>query len=94
MQSVKQANTATTGFYTLFRGTVSGTNLATGSITSFALTAVVATEEYNSMPMQYLDSPNTTSATTYTAGFKVDSGTASANFAGTTSVMILMEIGA
>ena len=93
-QPVRQQTTSTTQLNTLFRGTVAGTNLATGSIVCFAFTAVVATEEYNTTPMQFLDSPNTTSATTYTAGVKVDGGTAQTSYAGSTSVMILMEIGA
>ena len=94
MQAAKQVTTSTSQFTTLFRGTVAGTNLATGALTSFGLAAVVSAEVYNMIPMQFLDSPNTTSATTYTSGVKVDGGTATINFAGATSVMILMEIAA
>lgn len=94
MQNSKQVTTSTTQLTTLFRGTVAGTNLATGSLTSFGLIAVVSSENYDMIPMQFLDSPNTTSATTYTSGVRVDGGTATINFAGTTSVMTLMEISA
>jgi hypothetical protein len=94
MQNCKQVTTSTTQITTLFRGTVAGTNLATGSLTSFGLIPVVSAENYDIISMLFLDSPNTTSATTYTSGFRVDGGTATINFAGTTSVMILMEIAA
>ena len=46
-------------------------------------------------PMQYLDSPNTTSATTYTVYFSRDgSGTASVNWNNSRGVLTAMEISA
>jgi len=81
--------------HTLFRGTVSGTNLASDGLGNMQASA--ANLRFN-QSAQYLDSPNTTSATTYTVGFKVEStqtGTVSTGGAGTsTSVLILMEIAA
>jgi hypothetical protein len=80
------------GSFTLFRGTVAGTNLAgaSGIVALYSsgvdLMAPVAT--------QFLDSPATTSATTYTLGMKVDSGTLEVQRGSTTSVMILAEVSA
>jgi hypothetical protein len=63
------------GYYTVYRGTTSGTNLgnATGGFTAGygASSAVTSTASAN-----YLDSPATTSATTYTVAIKSETGTA------------------
>ena len=93
MQVGKQTGVSSQ-LHTLFRGTVAGTNLATGAIVSFGLITVQSVENTDMIAMQFLDSPSTTSATTYTAGFRVDGNTGTIQFAGATSVMILMEIGA
>ena len=93
MQVAKQTGVSSQ-LHTLFRGTVAGTNLATGAIVSFGLITVQSVENTDMIAMQFLDSPSTTSATTYTAGFRVDGNTGTIQFAGATSVMILMEIGA
>jgi len=81
--------------HTLFRGTVAGTNLASDCFGNMQATA--ASLRFN-QSVQYLDSPNTTSATTYTVGFKVENtqtGTVTTAGAGVvTSVLILMEISA
>jgi len=79
---------------TVFRGTVSGTNLGhsdAGFGTSYADNALTK----NNISANYLDSPSTTSATTYTVGIKtINSGTAIFSVNGETSVLTLMEIGA
>ena len=71
---------------TIFRGTVAGTNLSPGD--AFA-------RLYNSsasMAINYLDSPATTSATTYTLGVKVGGGTGYLHLLGATSVLTLIEV--
>lgn len=78
---------------TIFRGTVAGTNLAGatgfGSIYS-ASGAIEAPFAAN-----FLDSPATTSATTYTLGMKIGSSTtASAQVNGCTSTITLIEVSA
>ena len=85
------------GFATLFRGTVAGTNLAAGSDTAFVnLLAVSAGETRGSMTASFLDSPATTSATTYTVGIKVNSAgpTLMACPGGMTGTLVLQEISA
>jgi hypothetical protein len=80
--------------HTAFRGTVAGTNLATDNLGFIQSGANSMRLNVNS---QFLDSPSTTSATTYTVGFKVESGqTGSVNpgAGNSTAVLILMEIAA
>ncbi len=50
---------------TLFRGTISGTEIYSGSFYN------AATDGKGSFVLEYLDSPSTTSAQTYTLGMKV-----------------------
>ena len=68
-------NGANDGIFTLFRGTVAGTDLATTSAIGFA-SLYVGGSNPTSAPggLTYLDSPATTSATTYTIGIKCKSG--------------------
>ena len=78
---------------TIFRGTVAGTNLfgapGSGSIYS-AADAIEAPYASN-----FLDSPTTTSATTYTVGMKIGSSTtATAQVNGCTSTITLIEVSA
>jgi len=85
-------NTASRYVYsTLFRGTVSGTNLAPGSegmgVSRISNESVVAT-----VGGEFLDSPSTTSSQTYTVGFKCNAGQATAQINGTNSSLVLMEI--
>ena len=87
-------NTASRYVYsTLFRGTVSGTNLAPGSegmgVSRISNESVVAT-----VGGEFLDSPSTTSSQTYTVVFKCNGGQATAQINGTNSSLVLMEIGA
>ncbi len=72
----------------LFRGTVSGTNLA-GQLLSDMDSAATMTASFN-----YLDSPNTTSAQTYTLGYKTNSNltTVYVQRNGSSGMMTLMEI--
>ena len=73
---------------TLFRGTVAGTNLAPDYLTN----------TYNLNPLPFavnaLDSPNTTSATTYTLAMKVTAATGYIQSGSATSSLTLMEISA
>ena len=81
------------GNCTIFRGTVAGTNLATGSA---AYMTRILTGAYGAFVPIFLDSPNTTSATTYTVGLRsghTDTTTRAQAFDGTGSI-VLMEISA
>jgi hypothetical protein len=82
------------GNFTIFRGTVAGTNLA-ASGTGFNIIYSSSTDLMTPVAMQYLDSPATTSATTYTIGMRVDSGgTLQVQRSSATAVLILMEVSA
>jgi hypothetical protein len=78
-------------YATVFRGTVAGTNLATTANTGFATVfpAVVGNGSFT-----FLDSPNTTSAQTYTVGIRSAGGSATASWAyqSGTTVITLMEV--
>ena len=76
---------------TIFRGTVTGTNLAAG--TQFSNTYALHPLPF---AMNYLDSPATTSATTYTLGYFSTNPAATAymHAAPATSVLTLMEVSA
>ena len=70
---------------TIFRGTVAGTNLASDAFARL----------YNSSAssaINFLDSPATTSATTYTLGVKMGGGTGYLHLLGATSVLTLIEV--
>ena len=86
---------STTGIHsvaTVFRGTVSGTNLGHSSFgfgSSYASGDLVK----NNIIANYLDTPSATSATTYTVGIKSESaGTTIISVNGETSTITLMEI--
>jgi len=89
------ANANGSGDFTLFRGTVAGTNLATGSAAMFG-TVYTRDTTYGAGTAIFLDSPNTTSATTYTLGIKAESGanTIRAQAFDRTGQIVLMEVGA
>lgn len=86
---------STASIYTLFRGTVSDTNLGTANNPSFkgfgqaynASSAVRAIASWN-----FVDSPNTTSQTRYTVGFNPQSGGAEVMAEERTGVLTLMEV--
>jgi hypothetical protein len=80
------------GSFTLFRGTVAGTNLA--GATGLTRIYSSSTDLMTSVATQFLDSPATTSATTYTLGMKVDTGTLEVQTSSTTAVIILAEVAA
>ena len=81
---------------TLFRGTVAGTNLATGGDPAFGnILAVTGAQLRGTYSASFLDSPATVSATTYTLGIKVSSGTTlTAMINGTTGTIVVSEISA
>ena len=64
-------STAYTGRYTIFRGTVSGTNLGNGASGMLELYSNVG-QIRTIVALSYLDSPATTSATTYTMAMTTD----------------------
>ena len=74
----------------IFRGTVSGTNLTGNASTKYNH----SNSEPSDMVNTHLDSPNTTSATTYTLGIRpsVNGQTVYANDANTEGTITLMEI--
>jgi len=86
--------TATSGIYTVFRGTVAGTNLgnATWGFTNLYSAAGAVT---GSISINYLDSPSTTSSQTYTYAMRSEAGSAThINANGQKSTITLMEIAA
>lgn len=80
---------------TIFRGTVSGTNLGNGNEGMAAIrnATVTASTTRATFGLNYLDSPATTSAQTYTLGFRNTAITGKINV-GAKSVMTLLEIAA
>jgi hypothetical protein len=90
------ANSASAGMsVTVFRGTVSGTNLGSATWGFGALNAV-GSAIYTPYAITVQDSPATTSATTYTVGFKSDnaSNTVTTCSLTTPASITLMEIAA
>ena len=81
------------GTFTLFRGTVAGTNLGNGANGMGSIYANSAVAHRSSVTLEYVDSPNTTSSVTYTLGMRQSSTTLlySAPNNETTS-LILMEV--
>ena len=88
---VQSTVTLQNGNFTIFRGTVAGTNLAT------AVGFGVAYSEHTinlSFAANFLDSPATTSATTYTVGMKTSNAanTVKAQVGNSTSTLTLIEV--
>jgi len=79
---------------TLFRGTVAGTNLAAGGDPTTG--NILGTGQLRgTYTASFLDSPATTSATTYTVGIKVSTGTTlTAMINGSTGTLVVSEISA
>jgi hypothetical protein len=75
---------------TIFRGTTSGTDLSAGS--GFSNDTSSTGLQACHVGITCLDSPATTSATTYTVGMKTGGGTCYAQIASSTSTITLMEI--
>jgi hypothetical protein len=81
------------GFWTIFRGTVSGTDLANDADGMTMLYSLNNGETRGKVSGAVLDSPNTTSPVTYTFAFKAFAGgTIATNYSGSLGSMILMEI--
>ena len=85
-----RGTSATDTLTAIFRGTVSGTNLTGNASTKYNH----SNSEPSDMVNTHLDSPNTTSATTYTLGIRpsVNGQTVYANDANTEGTITLMEI--
>ena len=86
---------ATFGVFTLFRGTVAGTNLGNGSAGMTQLYPAAAATEWTNLALTYLDSPNTTSAQTYTLGMRVSAaggGDVTSQNGSGTGIMLLLEV--
>lgn len=99
MQAMKTAasSSASTGFYLkLLRGSTAITGETSGNYNFIYLTTgnPVTYDKRFLMPITYLDSPSTTSATTYKTQIQNYQGTTTAQYDGTMSTIILMEIGA
>ena len=81
---------------TIYRGSIaSGTNLgdSTFGFGNYGVNNAPADSLFALFPIMYLDSPNTTSATTYTPAGRAGSGTnLITSFAGSRGSFILMEI--
>jgi hypothetical protein len=77
--------------YTIYRNS---TNLASGSQNSFAFSFTLTGYFFGSIAMIYLDSPATTSSTTYTVYFKTNSGATTSYFGSSAveGIITLMEI--
>ena len=83
-------------YYTIFRGTVSGTNLGNATSGMTTMYSSSTSTINGSVAMSYIDSPATTSSQTYTVGFRVENAAMTAYFAtnSQTNTIILMEIAA
>jgi len=99
MQAMKSAasGAASNGFFIkLFRGATAITGETSANYNFFYLSTgnPVTYDQRTLIPIHYLDSPATTSATTYKTQQANYSGTTTAQYDGTMSTIILMEIGA
>lgn len=95
--SMQNSGATTAVRATMFRGTVAGTNLATGSTLAAGGFVYSAAGLVISTPsMCFLDSPATVSAQIYTLGFATGNGTttATAQVDTTSALITLMEISA
>ena len=91
--AMANSTTSSGTLVTIFKGTVAGTNLfgATGSGSIYSASGAIEAPYASN----FLDSPATISATTYTLGMKIGaSTTATAQVNGCTSVMTLYEVSA
>jgi hypothetical protein len=90
----QNSTTTSASAYTIFRGTIAGTNLGTtgSSLPGFAGLYNSAGAVRAPISMHYIDSPNTTSATQYTAAFFPQSGGAIVMHEGRRGSITLMEI--
>jgi len=77
---------------TIFRGTVAGTNLATNASVGFGFFSGGTQGISTPWNATFLDSPATTSATTYTVGMKTAGGTAAAFIGNAQGTITLIEV--
>jgi hypothetical protein len=92
---VMNNGSSTASIYTLFRGTVAGTNLGSATNPTFAGfgQAYNASSQVRAIASwNFVDSPNTTSETRYTVGFNPQSGGAEVMQEGRLGNLTLMEI--
>jgi hypothetical protein len=89
------ATAGTDAYFTIFRGTVAGTSLATNAVGFINFYHSGSGGGQTAGALSFLDSPSTTSAQVYTIGMKVSgAGTGYSAVANTTNTIILMEISA
>jgi hypothetical protein len=94
VSNVIRANSLGDCNWTVFRGTVSGTNLASSGYFVYGTATAGSSTVVTGISINYLDSPATTSATTYTLGFKSSGVSVSSQHGSATATMTLMEIAA
>jgi hypothetical protein len=99
MQAMKSAasSASSNGFYLkLLRGAtaITGETSANYNFIYLSTGNPITYDQRFLLPIHYLDSPATTSATTYKTQIQNYSGTTTAQYDGTMSTIILMEIGA
>ena len=92
--NARNSSTTYISVWTLFRGTVAGTNLGNGAAGMLNLYSSAATVLYAGIALHYLDSPGTTSATTYTLGMNTNNATNTvySQQSGATASIIAMEV--
>jgi hypothetical protein len=90
----RSTNNVAESAWTIFRGTVAGTNLATGNLGAGVIYSGAAAQIQGVISTHIVDSPNTTSAQTYTLGFRVtvSGGEAKSQHQSGLANMILMEV--
>jgi hypothetical protein len=84
------------GNWTIFRGTVAGTNLGNGANGMVYIYPSEAATTYQNVALSFLDSPATSSAQTYTVGFKANISNSTIVSVAETALatIILMEVAA
>jgi hypothetical protein len=81
------------GQFTIYRNNATNLGAGGGTFNCLGFLQVPAANLYGTIPMTYLDSPATTSATTYNIYFATQSGSVQFNTVGTSKIT-LMEIAA
>jgi hypothetical protein len=92
-QELYQNTAANSGILTIYRGSTSGTNLGNSSF-GFVSNYTFATAIASGASAIYLDSPSTTSSTTYITAIRTEAGTVITCANSQVATMILMEIAA
>jgi hypothetical protein len=91
--NARNANATSEGAFTIFRGTVAGTNLG-GGLYGVGSLYNTSGQQQAVISSHIIDSPNTTSAQTYTLGMKntVSGGSVRAQSESSLGSIILMEV--